>query len=119
MLINLVDNAIAAIDEAKLSESGRIVIRTNYDRRRRLASIEVLDNGLGIADAVKGRIFDPYFTTKKSGTGIGLAIVTTIVNDHQGTIRVYDNQPRGTKFIIELSMAPSMALSQRRIVTKE
>ena len=119
VLINLVDNAIAAIDEAKLSESGRIVIRTNYDRRRRLASIEVLDNGLGIADAVKGRIFDPYFTTKKSGTGIGLAIVTTIVNDHQGTIRVYDNQPRGTKFIIELSMAPSMALSQRRIVTKE
>ena len=115
MVMNLVDNAIAAVDEARLPEGGRIILRTNYDRKHRLAMLEIADNGTGIPDAAKGRIFDPYFTTKKSGTGIGLAIVTTIVNDHQGSIRVYDNQPRGTKFIVELALQPSISMTQRRI----
>lgn len=119
VIINLVDNAIAAIAEADLAESGRITLKTNYDRKRRIAVIEISDNGIGIPDQVKGRIFDPYYTTKKSGTGIGLAIVTTIVNDHQGSIRVYDNLPRGSKFLVELSLSPSVSVTQRRIGGKD
>jgi two-component system nitrogen regulation sensor histidine kinase NtrY len=48
------------------------------------------------------RLFEPYFSTKKSGTGLGLAIVNTIISEHRGSIRVQDNHPRGTRFIIEL-----------------
>lgn len=119
LVINLIDNAIAAVSEIEPREGGRIVLKTNYDRKRRAAIIEIADNGVGIPDQVKGRIFDPYFTTKTSGTGIGLAIVTTIVNDHQGSIRVYDNQPRGTKFIVEISLSPNITPTQRKIAPKE
>ena len=58
--------------------------------------------GTGIAEGVMGRIFEPYVTTKPKGTGLGLAIVHRIVRDHDGQISVHDNQPRGTRFEIEL-----------------
>ena len=53
---------------------------------------------------VKLRLFEPYFSTKREGTGLGLAIVSSIIADHQGYIRVQDNQPRGSRFIIELPL---------------
>ena len=64
--------------------------------------IEVADTGKGISAEIKERLFEPYFSTKKEGTGLGLAIVNTIISDHKGFIRVEDNFPRGSKFIIEL-----------------
>ena len=64
--------------------------------------IEIADNGKGISDAEKTRLFEPYFSTKKSGMGLGLAIVSSIISDHNGVIRVQDNMPAGAKFIIEL-----------------
>ncbi|RLC08890.1 MAG: hypothetical protein DRI57_23205, partial [Deltaproteobacteria bacterium] len=48
-------------------------------------------------------LFEPYFSTKKAGMGLGLTIVSSIIADHHGKINVQDNQPRGTKFIIQLS----------------
>jgi two-component system nitrogen regulation sensor histidine kinase NtrY len=48
------------------------------------------------------RLFEPYFSTKKHGTGLGLAIVNSIIRDHRGFIEVQDNEPQGTRFIIEL-----------------
>lgn len=114
LMINLLDNSISVFDEPQKDiEAPRIVIKTNYDRKRKVAMVELSDNGPGIPDLIKGRIFDPYFTTKKGGTGLGLAIVTSIVNDHQGQIRVYDNHPRGAKFLIELALTPTI-LPQRR-----
>jgi two-component system nitrogen regulation sensor histidine kinase NtrY len=62
----------------------------------------IADNGCGIPSEDKPRLFEPYFSTKKTGTGLGLAIVSTIISDHNGYIRVRDNKPQGARFIIEL-----------------
>jgi signal transduction histidine kinase len=61
-----------------------------------MVRIEVADDGIGIADANKIRLFEPNFSTKMSGMGLGLTIVNSIVTDHNGVIRVQDNIPKGT-----------------------
>ncbi len=98
VLINLLDNAVAAVPE----EGGRIGMELSYYPREKTAFIEVWDNGPGVPDLDKLRLFEPYFSTKKSGTGLGLAIASTIIADHDGYIRVRDNEPNGCKFVIEL-----------------
>lgn len=97
VLINLIDNAIAS-----LGEEGAVRVETRYMEDMQLARLEVIDNGSGIPAEVKQRLFEPYFSTKRSGTGLGLAIVNNIIADHNGYIRVKDNVPSGTRFIIEL-----------------
>ncbi|ABB31019.1 multi-sensor signal transduction histidine kinase [Geobacter metallireducens RCH3] len=97
VFINLLDNAVAAV-----AEEGEIEIESRFDPVLKMAVITVADTGHGIAPEDKPRLFEPYFSTKKSGTGLGLAIVSTIIADHNGFIRVRDNLPHGTKFIIEL-----------------
>jgi two-component system nitrogen regulation sensor histidine kinase NtrY len=97
VMINLLDNALDAIDGR-----GQITIGLSYDQDQQLVIIEVADNGKGIPPEHKARVFEPYFSTKKHGTGLGLAIVNNIINDHNGSIRVQDEDPQGTRFIIEL-----------------
>ena len=97
VMINLLDNAIAAIEG-----TGEVVVDLSYDKENEMVRIEVSDNGNGIPPYDKMRVFEPYFSTKKHGTGLGLAIVNTIIHDHRGFIDVQDNQPRGTRFIIDL-----------------
>jgi signal transduction histidine kinase len=58
---------------------------------------------------VRDKLFVPYFSTKTNGMGLGLAIVHQIVADHGGTIRVEDNAPRGTRFIVDLPLSPTPA----------
>lgn len=96
-MINLMDNAIAA-----MRRKGRIMITLIHDPVLKIVRMEVADNGPGISHEDKLRLFEPYFSTKKSGMGLGLTIVNTIIADHSGMIRVQDNYPRGTKFVIEL-----------------
>jgi len=96
-LINLFDNAIAAI-----KETGNIVTTISHDSILKRVRIEVADDGQGISDEDKTRLFEPHFSTKKSGMGLGLTIVNTIIADHNGMINVQDNMPRGAKFVIEL-----------------
>ena len=95
--INLIDNAVYAMNKA-----GTIVIDLSYDPILKIVRIEIADDGNGISDKEKTKLFEPYFSTKKTGMGLGLAIVNSIISDHSGVIRVQDNQPRGAKFIIEL-----------------
>jgi two-component system nitrogen regulation sensor histidine kinase NtrY len=97
VLINLIDNSIAAMDGR-----GRITLRTRAIPQEMLLRLEVEDEGPGIAPENKERLFVPYFSTKKRGTGLGLAIVNRIVSDHNGFIRVEDNLPRGTRFVIDI-----------------
>jgi len=98
-LINILDNAIDAIDG-----KGEVTIALFHKKDKGLVSIEVTDTGRGIHPDHKMRLFEPYFSTKKHGTGLGLAIVNTIISDHKGFIRIQDNQPCGTRFIIELPL---------------
>ena len=97
VVINLVDNAIAA-----LGEKGAIEIGTSYDPVNRRATLTVADTGPGIPPANRETIFAPNFSTKKKGSGLGLAIARRIVEDHGGEIRVEDNVPRGARFVITL-----------------
>jgi two-component system nitrogen regulation sensor histidine kinase NtrY len=97
VFINLLDNAVDAV-----GDEGRIDLESRFDPELKMAVVTVADTGHGIPPEDKPRLFEPYFSTKKSGTGLGLAIVSTIIADHNGFIRVRDNAPRGTKFIIEL-----------------
>jgi len=100
VIINLLDNAVAAVNG-----EGQIVMKTSYNKDLDMVTLKVSDNGCGIHPEDKPRLFEPYFSTKKSGTGLGLAIVSTIVSDHNGYIRVRDNEPQGTHFIVELPVA--------------
>ena len=95
--INLFDNAVSAINS-----NGIIQIKIAYDEILQIVTVEIADDGKGIADSEKIRLFEPYFSTKTSGMGLGLAIVNSIITDHHGSIRVQDNKPKGAKFIIEL-----------------
>ncbi|MDL1956644.1 MAG: ATP-binding protein [Candidatus Desulfofervidus auxilii] len=96
-LLNLLDNAVASI-----KDRGQIDIVTFYDAGLKMVKIEIKDTGEGIPSELKNRLFEPYFSTKKTGTGLGLTIVHTIISDHHGFIRVRDNEPKGTVFVIEL-----------------
>ncbi len=100
-VINMLDNAVAALSPPNGVER-RIEVSTRYHRAHGIVALEVADTGIGIEPHARARLFEPYFSTKQGGTGLGLAIVSTIVADHQGFVRVKDNEPRGSRFVIEL-----------------
>ena len=99
---NLVDNAAEAMQDAILKE---ITISTSLVASRDAVELAVSDTGHGVSRDVKERLFLPYFSTKQRGTGLGLAIVSRIVEDHRGSIRVEENKPVGSRFVIELPVA--------------
>jgi two-component system nitrogen regulation sensor histidine kinase NtrY len=97
VILNLVDNAIEAMDRR-----GVIDIETCHDAVDNLVRLVVADNGPGIPAAERDKLFLPYYSTKQRGSGLGLAIVRRIVVEHGGSIEVTDNTPHGTRFAIEL-----------------
>ena len=101
-LINLLDNAVAATRSNRQDGFGpQIVVTTALDSANGIVTLEIADNGTGIDPRIRPRIFEPYFSTRQGGTGLGLAIVATIVNDHNGFVRVRDNEPRGSRFQLD------------------
>ena len=99
---NLVDNAVAAVNGR-----GEVDVETALADGGRHARIAVSDRGPGIPPAEREKLFLPYYSTKVSGMGLGLAIVQEIVAEHGGRLRLEDNNPRGSRFIIELPVAPA------------
>ena len=97
VIINLVDNAIEAVNR-----HGIIVVETQLDAANSLVRVMVGDNGPGIPVADREKLFLPYYSTKRRGSGLGLAIVRRIIAEHGGTIEVGANTPSGTRFTIEL-----------------
>ena len=96
-LINVIDNAIEAMDRR-----GTLTIRTSCAPGATSCQIEITDTGPGVPPEDREKVFLPYFSTKKRGSGLGLAIVNQIIADHDGSIRVEDNVPSGTRFVVEL-----------------
>ncbi len=101
-IANLVDNAAEAMQDAIVRE---ITISTSLVASRDAVELVVSDTGHGVSREVKERLFLPYFSTKQRGTGLGLAIVSRIVEDHHGSIRVEENKPVGSRFVVELPVA--------------
>ncbi|MDR1326614.1 MAG: HAMP domain-containing protein [Treponema sp.] len=103
VLTNLIINAIDA-----MNQEGVVEIRTDTVRKRdsRYCRISIRDTGKGIPLEEKSRVFMPYFTTKESGTGLGLPIVERIVNEHDGSIWFHSAPGMGTTFFIDLPIAP-------------
>lgn len=96
-LINIVQNAFEAV-----SSSGSIIITSSVENRSLLICIS--DDGPGIPDKNKTRIFNLYFTTKVSGSGLGLSIVNQVIADHNGTITIDSVPGKGTKFNINIPL---------------
>jgi len=109
VLINLFDNAVAALEG-----KGLIEVSTEHDKTQGLIRLTVADAGCGIEGSAYAQLFEPYFSTKQGGTGLGLAIVQRIVTDHGAFVRASTNYPRGTRFIIEF---PESLIVNRRSTT--
>jgi signal transduction histidine kinase len=99
---NLLINAVHALEEKNDGE--RIINIKTYSSEDK-AFVEVEDNGCGIPEEIQARIFDPFFTTKDEdkGTGLGMAIIESILHKHQANIRVESEVGTGTKFTIAFS----------------
>jgi len=101
VLVNLIDNAIAAIQK---EPKPVVQVQIQYNRELKIVRLIVADNGEGISAANRVRIFEPYFSTKETGTGLGLPIVKRIIEDHSGFIRATGNDPKGARMVIELPL---------------
>lgn len=99
ILMNIIINAIQAI-----SEKGEIKIKTEKCLIKGDSGLKLIieDNGVGISEKDLNQIFDPFFSTKEQGSGLGLSIVYKLVEGHQGEIKVESKEGEGTKFIIYL-----------------
>src|SRR5574341_147416 len=103
-VLNLVDNAVEAVGAA-----GEVLVETRHVPETAHARIVVADTGGGISAEDKEKLFLPHFSTKAAGMGLGLPIVWEIVAEHGGTIRVEDNEPRGSRFVIEVPVSRAPA----------
>ena len=97
IFVNVIDNAVESMEE-----KGTLEIVSRYNKESQFIRIEIADNGPGISDENKQKLFLPYFSNKSSGTGLGLAIAQNIIDEHSGMISVEDNTPRGARFLIEI-----------------
>ncbi len=114
--LNLMKNAVEAIGAN--NNHGRIVMQTSFRPGVRLSvpgsgkriglplMIQIEDNGSGIPEHLKSNLFDPFVTTKRTGTGLGLALVAKIIGDHGGTVE-FDSDPERTIFRVLLPMQDS------------
>jgi two-component system, NtrC family, sensor kinase len=97
VIINLLVNA-----EEAISGSGVITVRTSRTLENNRMVIEIEDNGCGIPAENQSKIFEPFFSTKSKGTGLGLAVSYGIVRNHQGDMQVFSEPGEGTRFVIQL-----------------
>jgi signal transduction histidine kinase len=96
-LVNLIENAVEAVP---FGRAGHVVVRVSCSNER--VRIEVEDNGVGIEPHDVTRIFEPLYTTRAKGTGLGLAVVETIIRRHDGSVSCTSVVGRGSRFVVVL-----------------
>ncbi len=99
VLVNLIDNAAEALENSPVKE---LQLATRRTESGDALEIIVADTGCGISPDDKDKLFLPHFSTKDRGTGLGLAIAARVAAEHNGTLRVEDNSPVGSRFILRL-----------------
>jgi PAS domain S-box-containing protein len=99
VVVNLIDNAAEALVSSPVKE---LQLTTRRSRSGDALEIIVADTGCGISPEDKDKLFLPHFSTKDRGTGLGLAIAARVAAEHNGTLRVEDNSPVGSRFILRI-----------------
>lgn len=99
VLINLIRNSAEAMEDAN-SHDRRVIVRSRHTDGWII--VEICDYGPGLTHPEK--VFEPFYSTKQNGMGIGLAISRSIVQAHGGALRVHDNQPQGAVFSLTLPL---------------
>ena len=107
-LLNLLRNASDAVEAVG---GGRVIITARRSARAGFVDIVVHDEGAGIDREVAAKLFDPFFSTKTGGTGLGLALTEQIIRDHGGTIEVDGSGGAGATFVVSLPVAKVTALA--------
>jgi signal transduction histidine kinase len=97
VFVNLLLNAVHAI-----GENGKVIVRSYPDPQGKNILVEIEDTGCGISSEHLSKIFEPFFSTKPKGTGLGLAVSYGIIHNHQGDIRVTSKKGKGTCFTLEI-----------------
>jgi PAS domain S-box-containing protein len=102
--VNILWNAIEA-----MPEGGTLTVTTNFDRAKDRIEIQVSDTGVGIPEDDVERIFEPFFTSKADGKGVGLGLSVAygIIRQHQGEIHIHSKVGEGTRFSIQLPPGPN------------
>jgi two-component system, NtrC family, nitrogen regulation sensor histidine kinase NtrY len=108
VVINLIDNAAESLEHSSTRE---ILVSTRNRAEAEIVEISVADTGHGISPEDKDKLFLPQFSTKDRGTGLGLAIAARIIAEHGGTIHAEDNQPAGSRFVIELPVTEAFPVA--------
>lgn len=104
VFMNIINNAIQAIDEKKEKEEEEWILISTLDIPGKKMQVRIKDTGTGMSEQVKHKIFEPFFTTKSVGvgTGLGMAIVFKIIEEHHGKIEVESKPGKGAEFILTL-----------------
>jgi two-component system NtrC family sensor kinase len=102
VFVNIILNSCEA-----MRNGGRLAINTSFSKKEKMVKVEIADNGIGIPEENLPKIFDPFFTSKEQGTGLGLSVVYGVINSHGGTIGVKSKVGEGTAITITLPIAPT------------
>ena len=103
-LMNIFSNAAEALLQAR-TPAPTVWITATFQAALNLVRVDVADNGPGLSEEERARLFEPYFSRKKGGTGLGLTIVRSIITDHRGYVRATQREGGGTVITMELPLA--------------
>jgi len=102
---NIIDNAIDAMESATGERRLEFAIQNNGQG---MAAVRIRDNGCGIADDKIVKIFNPFYTSKTNGTGLGLGVAKKVIDSHRGTIEVHSQVGHGTEFVLAIPLSDAI-----------
>jgi signal transduction histidine kinase len=114
VFLNLIDNALWA-----MSKGGKLIITTALAERKNYIEIEMTDTGCGVSKSDCSHVFDPFFTLKENGTGLGLPIVHRIIEEHKGSIRLKSQLKKGMTIRIRLPISQNIGKNDESFKNKQ